>query len=94
MKHTLWAIDTRGQNYKITNNDGRISSATLLARAYNAGLKLCVVTDGTCMIHAKHDSWTAPAYIHAVQPDARIGRTVTDTVNTISTNPNLETIAF
>ena len=43
----------------------------------------CIITNGRCMISPPTDSWTAPAYIHSINPDARINRTVSDCVETI-----------
>jgi len=83
MKHTMLAVDMVGNAYEITNRDGRIGFGTLMSRAYDRGLRLCIITDGQVMYHARYDSWTAPAWVHAIQPDARLNRSVRDTVAAI-----------
>lgn len=91
-KHTMLAVDVEGNAYEITNKD-RIGFGTLMHRAYDQGMKLCIITDTRVMYSARHDSWTAPAWIHAIQPDARIERTVQDSIATIrSMTPEMVTL--
>jgi len=84
MTHTMLAVDIDGTAYAITNKDGRISFASLMRKAYDRGLRLCIITDTRIFYAPRYSSWTAPAWVHAIQPDARIDRTLSDAVTTIT----------
>ena len=94
MAAQLYAVDMEGQCYVLTAKDGRINSWTLLEKAYAEGLRICIATGGQCMLHTKYSSWHAPAYVDAIQPDARIGRSVADCVATIKNHQSLKTITI
>ena len=96
MKRTLYAVDMQGSCYILKNKDGRENTGRMITKALQEGMELCIITDGNCMLSANSNfnSWHAPAYVHAINPDARIGRTVHDCVNTILRHESLKEIVL